>query len=135
MISKNVVTLLILKIKSLQTIIAIITENKVTEIFCIAVDFCIVFDAQMEKYTIKSNSKRTYHREFTMSKAEIMVIVILFHSSDFRCLKHFYKEYVCVHLRHLFPNVVSYNRFVELQKTIAIPLAIFIKKREFDELE
>ena len=38
------------------------------------------------------------------------------------------KEYVCVHLRHLFPNVVSYNRFVELQKTIAIPLAIFIKK-------
>lgn len=96
-ISKNVVTLLILKIKSLQTIIAIITENKVTEnkvteIFCIAVDFCIVFDAQMEKYTIKSNSKRKYHREFTMSKAEIMVIVILFHSSGFRCLKHFYKE-------------------------------------------
>lgn len=33
-----------------------------------------------------------------------------------------------MHLRHLFPNVVSYNRFVELQKTIAIPLAIFIKK-------
>lgn len=91
-ISKNVVTLLILKIKSLQTIIAIITENKVTEIFCIAVSFCIVFDAQMEKYTIKSNSKRKYHREFTMSKAEIMVIVILFHSSGFRCLKHFYKE-------------------------------------------
>ena len=27
-----------------------------------------------------------------------------------------------------FPKVVSYNRFVELQKTIAIPLAIFIKK-------
>ena len=25
------------------------TENKVTEIFCIAVDFCKVFDAQMEK--------------------------------------------------------------------------------------
>ena len=24
-----------------------------------------------------------------------------------------------MHLRHLFPNVVSYNRFVELQKTIA----------------
>ena len=92
MISKNVVTLLILKIKSLQTIIAIITENKVTEIFCIEVDFCIVFDAQKEKDTIKSNSKRKYHREFTMSKAEIMVIVILFHSSGFRCLKHFYKE-------------------------------------------
>lgn len=104
-----------------------ITEDKVTEIFCIADDFCKVFDAQMEKYTIKSNLKRKYHRESTMSKAEIMVIIILFHSSGFRCLKHFYKEYVCVHLRHLFPKVVSYNRFMELQKTIAIPLAIFIK--------
>ena len=95
-----------------------ITEDKVTEIFCIADDFCKVFDAQMEKYTIKSNLKRKYHRESTMSKAEIMVIIIPFHSSGFRCLKHFYKEYVCVHLRHLFPKVVSYNRFVELQKVL-----------------
>ena len=69
-----------------------ITEDKVSEIFCIADDFCKVFDAQMEKYTIKSNLKRRYHRESTMTKAEIMVIVILFHSSGFRCLKHFYKE-------------------------------------------
>ena len=127
-ISENYCNFKVLKIKSLQTIIAIITEDKVTEIFCIADDFCKVFDAQMEKYTIKSNLKRKYHRESTMSKAEIMVIIILFHSSGFRCLKHFYKEYVCVHLRHLFPKVVSYNRFVELQKTVAIPLAIFIKK-------
>ena len=34
-----------------------ITEDKVTEIFCIADDFCKVFDAQMGKYTIKSNMK------------------------------------------------------------------------------
>ena len=31
-------------------------------------------------------------------------------------------------MRHLFPNVVSYNRFVELQREVAIPLALFIKK-------
>ena len=73
MISENYYNLKVFKIKSLQTIIAIITEDKVTEIFCIADDFCKVFDAQMEKYTIKSNSKRRYHRESTMSKAEIMV--------------------------------------------------------------
>lgn len=127
-ISENCCNFKVLKIKSLQTIIAMITEDKVTEIFCIADDFCKVFDAQMENYTIKSNLKRKYHRESTMSKAEIMVIIILFHSSGFRCLKHLLHEYVCVHLRHLFPKVVSYNRFVELQKTVAIPLAIFIKK-------
>ena len=104
------------------------TEDKITEIFCIADDFCRFFDAQMEKYTIRDSKKRKYHRDSTMSKAEIMMIIILFHSSGFRCLKHFYVENVCKHMRHLFPNVVSYNRFVELEKTVALPLAIFIKK-------
>ena len=31
-------------------------------------------------------------------------------------------------MRHFFPKVVSYNHFVELEKEIAIPLALFIKK-------
>lgn len=42
-ISENCCNFKVLKIKSLQTIIAMITENKVTEIFCIADDFCKVF--------------------------------------------------------------------------------------------
>lgn len=63
-----------------------------------------------------------------MSDAEIMVILILFHSGGFRCFKHYYKEYVCKHLTHLFPKRVSYNRFVELEKEVLLPLTIFIKK-------
>ena len=42
---------------------AMITEDKVTEIFCIADDFCKVFDAQMAKYSFKAERKRKYHRE------------------------------------------------------------------------
>ena len=57
-----------------------------------------------------------------------MGIMILFHSSGYRCLKHFYLEKVSKHMRHLFPEVVSYNRFVELEREIAIPLILFIKK-------
>lgn len=45
-------------------------ENKITEIFCIIDDFCKVFDVQMEQYTLKSRSKRKYHRDSTMSKSE-----------------------------------------------------------------
>lgn len=45
-----------------------------------------------------------------------------------RCFKHYYKGYVCKHIRHLFLNLVSYNRFVELEKEIQLPLTIFIKK-------
>ena len=37
-----------------------ITEDKVTELFCMADDFCKFFDAMMEKYTLKSGTKRRY---------------------------------------------------------------------------
>lgn len=127
-ISENCYNFIVLKHKDLQTIIAMITEDKVTELFCMADDFCKFFDAMMKKYTLKSDNKRAYHRDSTMSKSEIMLIMILFHDSGYRCLKHFYVEKVCKHLRHLFPKVVSYNRFVELEKQVAVPLALFIKK-------
>ena len=90
--------------------------------------FANFFDAMMSKYTLKPTAKRNYHRDSTMSKAEIMLVMILFHDSGYRCLKHFYQEKVCKHMRHLFSKVVSYNRFVELEKEVAIPLALFIKK-------
>ncbi len=105
-----------------------LTEDKVMELFCMADDFCKFFDAMMEKYTLKSDKKQHYHRDSTMSKAEIMLIMILFHDSGYRCLKHFYLEKVCKHPCHLFLRVVSYNRFVELEKEVAVPLALFIKK-------
>ena len=79
-----------------------ITEDKITELFCMADDFCQFFDAMMEKYTLRTDKKRRYHRDSTLSKAEIMLIMILFHDSGYRCLKHFYLEQVCKHLRHLF---------------------------------
>ena len=88
-----------------------ITEDKFTEIFCIADDFCKVFDAQMAIYSFMAKRKRKYHRESRMSKAEVIVIMILFHSSGYRRLKNFYLEKVCKQMRHLFPEVVSYNRW------------------------
>ena len=99
-----------------------------SELFFMADEFFKFFDWMMARYKLKNTGKRPYHRESTLSKAEIMLIIILFHDSGYRCFKHFYLDNVCKHLRHLFPKVVSYNRFVELEKEVAIPLALFIKK-------
>ena len=107
---------------------AIITKDKVTKIFCMADDFYKFFDAMTAKYTLKPTGKRKYHRSSTMSKTEVMLIMILFHDSGYRCFKHFYLEKVCKQLRHLFPKVVSYNRIVELEREVAVPLTLFIKK-------
>ena len=106
----------------------LITEDKITEIFFMADEFCQFFDAMIERYTIKDPRKRRYHRDGKMTKAEVMTIMIMFHASGYRCFKHFYTEYVCRHLRHMFPETVSYNRMVELEKSVALPLALFIKK-------
>ena len=127
-IGENCYIFIVLIYKSLQTIIAMITESKVIEMFYMADDFCKFLDGMMTKYTLKPATKRKYHRDSTMSKADIMLIMILFHDSGSRCLKYLYLEKVCKHMRHLFPKVVSYNRFVELEKEVAIPLALFIKK-------
>lgn len=120
MTSENCYDFIVLNYKVLQTIIAMLTEDKITELCCIADDFCKFFDTMMERYTLQSDRKRHYHRDSPLSKAEIMLIMILFHDSGYRSLKHFYLEKVCKHLRHLFPRVVSYNRFVELEKETAV---------------
>ena len=46
-ISENCCTFMVLKYKGLQTIIAMITEDKVTKLFFIVDDFCQFFDAMM----------------------------------------------------------------------------------------
>ena len=104
------------------------SESKITEIYCMADDFCKEFSFQQEKYMIEDKKAGHRNKPNRMSDAEIMVILILFHSGGFRCFKHYYKEYVCKHLEHLFPHRVSYNRFVELEKEVLLPLTIFIKK-------
>ena len=62
-----------------------------------------------------------------MSESEVMTILILFHSASFKNLKSFYLFYVQKYMQRDFPQTESYNRFVELQREVCIPLAIFVK--------
>jgi len=62
-----------------------------------------------------------------MSKSEVKTIMVIFHLKSYRNLKHFYLDYVCKHMIDFFPEFVSYNRFVELQKSVIQSLAVFLK--------
>ena len=104
------------------------SEAKVKEIYYMTDVFCKEFTLQQEKYMIEDKKTKHRNKSNRVSDAEIMVILILFNSGGFRCFKHYYKEYVCKHLEHLFPHQVSYNRFVELEKEVLFPITIFIKK-------
>ena len=84
---------------------------------------------------VKKNVKH-HNKPNRMSDAEIILIIILFHSEGYRCFKHFYQEYICKHLVHSFPERVSYNRFVELEKDVFFPLTIFTRRsRDWPHVE
>ena len=105
-----------------------LTTDKITEIYCIADDFCKEFSKEIKKHQILPNDgKRHRNRSFTLSDAEIITIMVCFHYGNFRNLKHFYLFYVAKHLQGEFPKLLSYNRFVELEKKVLIPFALFLK--------
>lgn len=64
-----------------------------------------------------------------MCPAEVMTLLILFHRLGYRNLKNFYLGYVPLVLGKEFPNRVSYNRFVELEQSVFIPLCAYLHTR------
>jgi hypothetical protein len=106
-----------------------LTIDQITEIFFAADEYCILFEENIDNCIIKlsdGSDKLTRNKPSGLANSEVITLLICFHLSDYRTLKHFYKDYACVHLQKEFPLLVSYNRFVELQKTAALPLLMFV---------
>ena len=64
-----------------------------------------------------------------MSKAEVMTILVLFHAADFRDLKRFYTKVACQYWHKDFPDLLSYNRFIELQRDSLVLLGALMQTR------
>jgi Transposase DDE domain len=102
-------------------------SDKVTEIFVKVDDFCNEFELEFKKQALAvADGTKKRNRKATLTDSEIITILIAFHGGQFRNFKHFYNGYVCVHLRDCFPNVVSYNRFIELSHRSAVPFMMFL---------
>ena len=98
--------------------------SKVTEIYCIADDFCKEYELELNKKALSlsnpsPNTPKTRNRKGRMSDAEMITILVLFHSNTFRNFKHFYLFYVCREPKEEFPNLLSYTRFVERMPRVA----------------
>ena len=98
--------------------------SKVTEIYCIADDFCKEYELELNKKALSlsnpsPNTPKTRNRKGRMSDAEMITILVLFHSTTFRNFKHFYLFYVCREPKEEFPNLLSYTRFVERMPRVA----------------
>ena len=104
-----------------------ISDDKVTEIYFIIDEFFKEFDTIIREHSLDNPNIKKRNRKFTMSESEVMTILLLFHFGAFKNLKSFYVFYVQKHMQKDFPATVSYNRFVELQRKVCIPLAVFVK--------
>ncbi len=86
-------------------------------------DFCKIFQDWSHHKFISQTVKR--NRESRMSLSERLTIVILYHSSGFKNFKYFYKSFI-LSRSDLFPNALSYNRFIELMPRLVTPLVMLI---------
>ncbi len=91
------------------------------------------FDTSIKKYRLETDKYKVRNREASLSDSEIITILIAFHSGLFNNLKHFYLCHICSYYKGDFPGLVSYNRFVELQQRVAVPMMLFLKTHSLGE--
>ena len=68
----------------------------------------------------------TRGRRRSLHPSEVMTLLIAFHQSNYRTLKHFYLKHVCVYWGDEFPHLVSYSRFVQLQSEVLTLLVSYL---------
>jgi transposase len=95
--------------------------HDITELYCLMDDFCKKFEPILNAQLLTDGSKQRI-RATSLSLAELMTLVVLFHQIRYRQFKSFYLQHVCQHLRAEFPTLPSYSRCIELLPGCAMAL-------------
>lgn len=99
-------------------------KKDITELYSFIDDFCQIYSGYEKKQLLPSNKQR--NRLCSMSLSEIMMVMVMYHTSHAKNFKYFYKT--CIEYIHKddFPNALSYNRFVELMSRLFVPFNILL---------
>jgi hypothetical protein len=105
-------------------------RDKVTEFYVELDDFYKVFSTEIKiQRKLEDTTTKKRNRKSKLSDSEMMSILLLFQFGQFTNFKHFYCQYVCRHLNDLFPDLLSYTRFVQLQSKTMLPLMLYLKHK------
>ena len=69
-------------------------KDIITGIFCDVDDFCAALEKYAKARLLPDEQAGAWFPESRMALSEIMAIAILFHSSEYRCFKWYYNDYV-----------------------------------------
>src|SRR5215210_5264367 len=92
----------------------------ITALYCCLDDFCKVFGDWQAHRLIPSQTTR--QRAGTLSRSEMLFIMVLFHLSPFKHFKAFYHYGVGQQYRDCFGDLPHYDRFVSLMPRLFTPL-------------
>ncbi|MBS4168490.1 hypothetical protein PARA125_001128 [Parachlamydia sp. AcF125] len=105
-------------------------ELAIIELFCLLDDFCQRFQKMCAQKCIQYTKQKIRKRTFRISLSEVLTILLLFHRSNYRTFKNFYLSHLKVTLKHLFPKLVGYSRFVQLTSEAFFPMFCFTQERQ-----
>jgi hypothetical protein len=96
------------------------------DLFCSVDDFCQTFEPQWKKQLL-GFGLLIRNRRSNLSLSEIMTILIGFHQSCYRNFKTYYQEKVQIDWADAFPELVSYQRFVEWIPNTLVPMCAYLR--------
>lgn len=99
--------------------------NQLTRIFCDVDDFCKELNRYTEGKLLPAPIRGQRGPAPCLSNSEIMTILIFFQSSGFRNFKTFYSQYLSGYWKKEFPQLPSYNRFIEIMNRVIFHLILF----------
>jgi hypothetical protein len=105
--------------------------DQLVERFCEFDDFCQSMRTQWEAMLLTDGQAGQRRRgpQAGLVDAEIMTLLVLYHSSRFKHFKAFYKGIVLAMLRPYFPGAPGYDRFLTLTQRVWALLAFFLASR------
>jgi hypothetical protein len=98
---------------------------EILPLFCEIDDFLKVFEKLYQPKALPSE-KRIRRRATRLSQSEVMTILVLYHASGDKNLKAFYLAEIVRHHQAEFPDLCSYERFVQLQSRCVMPLFFYL---------
>lgn len=105
--------------------------DRLVEDFCTFDDFCQAFSPQWEARLLTKGTEPSRKRgpDAGLVDSEIITILVLHHSSNFKNFKAFYEGVVVSLLRPFFPGLPCYARFIALTSRVWVPLTFFLLSR------
>ena len=94
-------------------------------LFCEIDDFFLAYEKWVSTCLPETTPLETRGRPRRLHPSEVTTILIAFQQSNYRTFKHFYLKHVCLLARRV-SHLVSYSRFVQLQKEVLTVLTFYL---------